>query len=142
VPKKPGETSISGRVAGMLIDNKNVPLKVEDIAQRKGLEKRQVQLAISKMRRESRMDIEAVVAGHVFVYRGMFAEGDSGGARAARANMRAAEFDRGEAGTLPVAEDAMAQGSTVDIFTLLGKAKDGSLVLENGQGRLYRAVEL
>lgn len=105
-----------------LSENLGLPVHIDDMVKMTGADKSSVQAAMLVLLKEGKLNIDTVVGGNTWIYRGPTQQTVVAAASA------------------PVAP-AREVGSK-QMYTELGEAKDGTKILEDEEGKLWRATEL
>jgi hypothetical protein len=113
--RKKGE--LQTKVIDYLELRKSTPVSLPVIAKAVGEDEKTTQQAISRLVHRNIAHIDVITRGHVWIYHGL-----NGADRFEFAKPK--ENRRG------------------DLFECIGETKDGSLVLEDAAGKIYRAIEL
>lgn len=99
-----------------LTENLGVPVHINEMVEMTGADKSSVQAAMLVLLNEDKLNIDVIVGGNTWVYRGVKSA---------------------------VAESAPVKPvGSKQLYTELGTAKDGAKILEDEEGNLWRATEL
>lgn len=104
---------ISATVYEILRRNVGLPVNIDDIRKETGFSKGQIQAAIAALRNRNNLDVESIIAGHVYRARSL----------ASTATPEPAE-------------------RTKRLFEEIGIARDGRIIIQAAEGGLYEAKEL
>lgn len=112
-----GKPNIAHRVHEILQRNLNTDVLVRDISTETGLTKEQILGALQGLRTRRRLDIVTIFPGHSYRYTGALRTNDA---------------------ELP----ATPQEQAKRLFEEIGTSRDGTVIIQDGDGALYRASEL